>query len=136
VDKNSIALALESLKQATSLRPDIRTLTLPYINNLEDGIEYLKRSAARQKLQTEITRTFNPPPKAPEPELGMTSAQIQILLGEPTSRTRLNASAGQFYEMWIYSYKNGSDRQIYFDNDKMIRIETVPAPGTATETEE
>lgn len=136
VNKNSIALALESLKQATSLRPDIRTLTLPYINNLEDGIEYLKRSAARQKLQTEITRTFNPPPKAPEPELGMTSAQIQILLGEPTSRTRLNASGGQFYEMWIYSYKNGSDRQIYFDNDKMIRIETVPAAGTATETEE
>jgi len=136
VDKKSIALALESLTKATSLRPDIRNLTVPYIKDLEQGIKYLKQEAARQKTRESVDRTFNPPAKAPQPELGMTPAQIQKLLGEPTNRTRLTASAGHIYELWIYSYKTGTDRQLYFDNDKLVKMEDVPAPGMATETEE
>jgi hypothetical protein len=66
----------------------------------------------------------------------MASFQIQNLLGEPTTRTRLTAGAGHIYELWIYAYKDGTDRQVYFDNDKMVKIDDVSATGAATETEE
>lgn len=136
VDKKSIALALESLSKATALRPDIRNLTIPYINSLEEGLAYLKREAAQQKTRESITRTFNPPPKAPEPEIGMSSAQIKKLIGQPNTQTHLEAGGGRIYELWIYAYPNGTELQIYFDNDKIIKIETVPISGTAPETED
>lgn len=136
VDKKSIALALESLTKATTLRPDIRNLTVPYIKNLEEGIKMLRQEAAKQKTRESIGLTFNPPPQNPAPEPGMTSAQIQKLLGEPTTRTRLEAAGGHTYELWIYAYKDKTDRQVYFDNDLMVKMENVPAAGIATETEE
>jgi len=135
VDKQSIALALESLTKATTLRPDIRNLTIPYINSLEEGLAYLKQQAAKQKTRESIDRTFNPPPKTAEPEISMSSDQIKNLLGQPASQTRLEAGGGQIYELWIYIYPDSKELQIYFDNNKVIKMETVPSYDKVPEME-
>lgn len=135
IDKQSIALALESLSKATALRPDIRNLTIPYINSLEEGIAYLKQQAAKQKVHESIDRTFNPPPRTPEPEIGMSAAQIKKLLGQPGSQTNLETSGARVYELWIYRYPDGKELHIYFDNDIIVKMETVPSYGKVPLTE-
>jgi len=136
VDKKSIALALESLKQATALRPDIHYLTAPHIKNLEAGIEYLKQQAAKQKAQESISRTFNPPPEAPKPEIGMSTDQIRSSLGQPGSQARLETGGGRIYELWIYLYPDGKELQIYFDNAKVVKMEALSPIDAISEMDE
>ncbi|HPC35294.1 MAG TPA: tetratricopeptide repeat protein [Candidatus Marinimicrobia bacterium] len=136
VDKKSIALALESLSQATALRPDIHYLTAPHIQSIEAGIEYLKQQDAKQKVQESISKTFNPPPETPKPEIGMNSNQIKSLLGQPGSQTRLEASGGRIYELWIYLYPDGNELQIYFDNEKVVKMETLSPVDIISEMDE
>ncbi|MCK4448173.1 MAG: hypothetical protein KAW56_13960, partial [Candidatus Marinimicrobia bacterium] len=61
VDQKNIDLALESLRQATRIRPDIGFITKGHIEKLEERIEYLKQEAAAQKLRTSIEKSFTPP---------------------------------------------------------------------------
>lgn len=136
VDKKSIALALESLKQATALRPDIHYLTAPHIKNLEAGIEYLKQQAAKQKAQESISKTFNPPPDAPKPDIGMSADQIKSILGQPGSQTRLETSGGRIYELWIYLFPDGKELQIYFDNAKVVKMEALSPIDVISEMDE
>jgi len=114
---------LESLRQATRIRPDIGFITKEHIEKLEEGIEYLKQEAAAQKLRTSVEKSFTPPIILSQPETGMESETILSLLGEPTYKNQLKDSIGQIFELWIYVYENGNEKHLYFKNNILLKIE-------------
>lgn len=122
VDQKNIDLALESLRQATRIRPDIGFITKEHIEKLE-GIEYLKQEAAAQKLKKSVEKSFTPPIILPQPETGMKGETILSLLGEPTYKNQLKDSIGQIFELWIYVYENGNEKHLYFKNNILLKIE-------------
>ena len=124
VDQKNIDLALESLRQATRIRPDIGFITKEHIEKLEEGIEYLKQEAASQKLKKSVEKSFTPPTILPQPEIGMKSETILSLLGKPTYKNQLEDSIGQIFELWIYQYPDGIEKHLYFRGKKLLKIET------------
>jgi len=135
-DKKSIALALESLRQASSIRPDIVKLTAPFIKSLEDGIAYQRQSAAKQQLQAALNQTFNPPPEAPQLRTGLSGAEVQNILGAPQYRNSLTDNAGATFTLWIYVFGDGSEKHLFFENEKLVKIEMTRSIGSATEPAE
>jgi len=123
VDQKNIDLALESLRQATQIRPDIGFITKEHIEKLEEGIEYLKQEAAAQKLKKSVEKSFTPPTILPQPEIGMKSETILSLLGKPAYKNQLEDRIGQIFELWIYVYENGTEKHLYFKDNILLKIE-------------
>lgn len=133
VDKASIALALESLRQATLIRPEIAVITKPYITTLEQGLSYLKQEAGKAQLRATIERVFNPPQPEKLPTTGMSTESVRQLWGEPLYRNVISDESQRDYELWIYPYAHDADCYLYFLNGKLYKMEIMPLPGTTTE---
>lgn len=127
IDEKNVELALESLRAATALRPDIDFITREHIGNLEQGIRYLKEQAALQKLKKAVEATRLPPTKSEfSLQTGMTQAQIRETLGEPAYQNSLSGDRNQQYELWIYKLDDKSERYLYFNNGILAKIENYP----------
>jgi tetratricopeptide (TPR) repeat protein len=133
LDKSSLALALESLRQATIIRPEIGAITKPYVTTLEESINYLKRQAGLTKLHQTVEQLRHPPSPRQQPTTGMPMDTVQILLGQPIYRNSIQDNAGRQFELWIYSDSQSKYQYLYFLNRKLYKLETGLPPGTALE---
>lgn len=124
VDHKNIELALESLRQATAIRPEILFLTREHIKTLEQGIQYLKEQAAIEKLQNVVAESRQIPlPDGFSPQIGMTRDQIKAELGQPAYTKSLETSGNQTYELWIYQTADTKELFFYFKNGVLSKIE-------------
>ena len=124
VEKKDINMALESLRQATEIRPEINFLTRDHIENLEQGLQYLREQAAVEKLRNAVDETRRIPAQTSfRPVLGTTKKQMEKEFGPPSYRKSLQTNQNQEYELWIYKTEKGGDILYYFSNDKLTKIE-------------
>ena len=125
VEKQNVELALESLRQATSIRPDINFLTQDHIKNLEQGIQYLREQAAIEKLQNAVDETRQIPVQTEfQPVIGTSSKRIKSEYGPPAYKKSLETNQNQEYELWIYKTEKGGEILYYFQNGSLTKIET------------
>lgn len=124
VDHKNVELALESLRQATEIRPEILFLTREHIETLEQGIQYLKEQAAIEKLRNAVEEVRSIPVQSGfSPQIGMTCEQIQAELGRPSYKKSLNTAGNQAYELWIYQTEDAKEIFFYFKNSVLSKIE-------------
>jgi len=124
VDQKNVTFALESLRKATALRPEILSITKEPIETLEQGIAYLREQAALEKLKASIEATRSPAkPVGFTLQIGMTQAEIRRVLGEPFYQKSLDTVNQQRYELWIYQMDKSGDTHLYFRNQILSKIE-------------
>ncbi len=125
VDVQSVALALESLRKATSLRREIVFLTEEYINNLENGIVHLKREAAKKRFQAERQAILEPSEKSPLLiKIGMHQHQVLSTLGPPAYKNHYVNHQEQQYDLWLYQYADDLRLELYFWEGILQKIVT------------
>lgn len=124
VDKKSIDLALESLRQASRVRPDIDFITREHIEKLEQGIEYLKQEAASEKLRRSVEQIRTIPLDTPQPEPGIKSKIVLSMWGEPAYKNTLTDNLNQIYELWIYQFPDDSEKHLFFRDKVLLKIES------------
>ncbi|MBU4444623.1 hypothetical protein KJ656_06010, partial [bacterium] len=116
--------ALESLRQATELRPEIIFITKDHIQTLEQGIDYLKQQAAKEKLQIAVDQTRKiPVARSFIPKVGMTDQQLLQELGKPVYEKTLDSKGDQHFELWIYHTDDSKEIYFYFKNSTLSKIE-------------
>jgi len=124
VDQQNIELALESLRQATAIRPEITFLTREHIETLEQGIQYLREQAAVEKLQNAVDETRRIPVQSEfQPQIGMKRDRIKTEYGPPAYKKSLQSSQNQEYELWIYTTEDSKEVLYYFKNGILSKIE-------------
>lgn len=124
VEQQNIELALESLRQATAIRPEINFLTREHIETLEQGIQYLREQAAIEKLQNAVDQTRRIPVESTfRPEIGMQSARIKAEYGPPAYKKSFQSNRDQQYELWIYNTEDSREILYYFKNGILSKIE-------------
>ncbi len=124
VDQKNVTFALESLRKATAVRPEILSITKEPIETLEQGIAYLREQAALEKLKASIEATRSPAkPAGFTLQIGMTQEEIGRVLGEPFYQKSLDTVNNQRYELWIYQMDKTSDTYLYFRNQILSKIE-------------
>ncbi len=125
IDHQSIELALESLRSATEMQPEIGSVTEPYIQTLEDGIQYLKRQAGIDRLKYLVEESRRIPEDSQlTPLIGKTAAIIESELGSPYYKKSLETNKNNVYELWIYKTTGDSgDVYFYFNNNILAKIE-------------
>ncbi|MDO9548864.1 MAG: hypothetical protein Q7J65_07890 [Candidatus Marinimicrobia bacterium] len=125
VEQQNIELALESLRQASEIRPEINFLTRGHIETLEQGIQYLKEQAANEKLKNAVDQTRRIPAESTfRPQIGMKSDRIKTEYGPPAFKKALQSSQNQEYELWIYNTADSRELLYYFKNGILSKIET------------
>jgi hypothetical protein len=125
IDEKDVALALESLQQATRVRPDIQFITKEPIQLLEDGVRALQKEMAIQKLKETSRQRIPVAPKIqPEPELGMEEEMVLEMLDHPSTITQYTDHLNHLFQLWIYCYTDGSEKQYYFRDGILFKIET------------
>jgi len=125
VEQQNIELALESLRQASEIRPEINFLTRGHIETLEQGIQYLKEQAANEKLKNAVEQTRYIPDKSTfRPQIGMKSDRISAEYGAPAFKKALLSTQNQEYELWIYNTLDSKEIFYYFKNGILSKIET------------
>jgi len=123
VDVRSVELALESLRNATSLRQEIAFLTEKYIQNLENGVTQLKRQAAQKQFQTERQTILEPPEKlSSRLKIGMHQHQVLDVLGPPSYQNHYVNQQDQRYELWLYQYAKEPQLELYFYESILQKI--------------
>jgi len=130
IDEKNVELALESLKRATRVRPDIQFITKEPIQILEDGVRALQKEMAIQKLKETSRQRIPVAPKIqPEPELGMQEETVLKILEKPSTINKYTDHLNHLFQLWIYSYSDGSEKQFYFRDGVLFKIETEkPSP--------
>ncbi len=124
VDQQNVELALESLRKATELRPEIIFITKDHIQTLEQGIDYLKQQAAKEKLQIAVDQTRKiPVARSFIPKVGMTDQQLLQELGKPVYEKTLDSKGNQHFELWIYHTDDSEEIYFYFKNGILSKIE-------------
>ena len=124
VDQQNVELALESLRKATELRPEIIFITKDHIQTLEQGIDYLKQQAAKEKLQIAVDQTRKIPVATSfTPQIGMTDQQLLQELGKPIYEQTLDSKGDQHFELWIYHTDDSKEIYFYFKNNILSKIE-------------
>ena len=124
VDQKNVTFALESLRKATALRPEISSVTNEPIETLEQGIAYLREQAALEKLKASIDATRSPTkPAGFTLQIGMTQEEIRRVLGEPFYQKKLDTISNQHYELWIYQLDKTGDTHLYFRNQILSKVE-------------
>ena len=124
VDQQNVELALESLRQATELRPEIIFITKDHIQTLEQGIDYLKQQAAKEKLQIAVDQTRKIPVATSFiPQIGMTDQQLLQEMGKPVYENTLDSKGDQHFELWIYHTDDSKEIYFYFKNGILSKIE-------------
>jgi tetratricopeptide (TPR) repeat protein len=124
VDQKNVTFALESLRKATAVRPEISSITKEPIETLEQGIAYLREQAALEKLKASIEATRSPAkPAGFTLQIGMTQEEIRNVLGEPFYRKSLDTVNNQRYELWVYQMDKTGDTYLYFRNQILSKIE-------------
>ena len=124
VEQQNIELALEYLRQATAIRPEINFLTREHIETLEQGIQYLREQAAVEKLQKAVDETRRIPVQSEfQPQIGMKRDRIKTEYGPPAYKKSLQSSQNQEYELWIYTTVDSNEVLYYFKNGILSKIE-------------
>jgi len=124
IDAKDVELALESLQQATRVRPDIQFITKEPIQILEDGVRALQKEMAVQKLKETSRQRLPVTPKIrPEPEVGMQEEIVLKMLGNPSTITKYTDHLKHLFQFWEYSYTDGSEKQYYFRDGILFKIE-------------
>lgn len=124
VDQQNVELALESLRRATELRPEIIFITKDHIQTLEQGIDYLKQQAAKEKLQIAVDQIRKIPVATSFiPQIGMTDRQLLQELGKPIYEKTLDSKGDQHFELWIYHTDDSKEIYFYFKNSILSKIE-------------
>jgi tetratricopeptide (TPR) repeat protein len=124
IDQKNVTFALESLRQATALRPEILSITKEPIETLEQGIAYLREQAALEKLKTSVEATRSPAkPAGFTLQIGMPQEEIRRVLGKPFYQKNLDTISNQHYELWIYQLDKTDDTYLYFRNQILSKIE-------------
>ena len=112
-------LVLKHLKNIILLKPEIKDEWEHYISILEYKLINKENNYIKAHIKNlQINSTSN---IASEIQLGMTSKEVEKIKGKPKIIDQINKS-NQYFQMWTY-YSNSNVIRLYFQNNKLIRIE-------------
>ena len=112
-------IVLKHLKNIILLKPEIKDEWEHYISILEYKLINRENNYIKEHVgKMQINSTPNILNKI---QLGMTSKEVEKIKGKPEIIDQIN-KINQYFQMWTY-YSNSNITRLYFQNNKLIRIE-------------
>ncbi len=121
-DANSIRFIVYALEEARRLTGGLGKENEELLLALKEKLAQQEKVLMRQRIQTKMDQERRRLKEKPQPvEVGMTIAQVQEIMGEPSEKTFQGKD--QKNQLWIYHYQNGTSVLLTFSDYILYRIE-------------